>query len=95
MARAVGIPVTRRLGGRLATKNVIILFFSLVFSPSIATFSHRRSTQTKKLIEQKLTGAPKNLGVDSVPILGLMTAIFDFEVLIEGMIESENLFSES
>ena len=31
---------------------------------SIATFSHRRSARIKKLILQKLTGAPRNLGID-------------------------------
>ena len=64
VARAVGIPVGPRSGGRLvmtlmATKKS--LFFYLFF-PSVATFSH--SARIKKLILQKLTGAPKNLDVD-------------------------------
>ena len=67
LARACGVPVCRRSGGRLATtlvatKNDIIFFsFSPRFFSSVATFSHRRSDQIKKLILQKSTGAPKNL----------------------------------
>ena len=40
--------------------------FSPFFS-SVATFSHRRSARIKKLIQRKLLGAPKNLGVDILP----------------------------
>ena len=32
-----------------------------------ATFSHRQSARIKKLIWQKLTGAPNNLGLDTFP----------------------------
>ena len=44
-----------------------------------------------------MTGAPKNLGVDHFPDnAGHFGAPFlVFEVLIEEMIESKNLFSES
>ena len=67
LARAVGIPVGPRSGGRLvmtlmATKKS--LFFYLFF-PSVATFSH--SARIKKLILQKLTGEPQNLGLDTSP----------------------------
>ena len=47
LARAVGVPVGRHSGGRLATTLV--------------------ATMIKKLILQKLTGEPKNLGVDPFP----------------------------
>ena len=57
LARAGGVPVGRRLRGRLATRlvasiNVIIfspsIFYHFFFS--VATFSHSRSAQIKKLI---------------------------------------------
>ena len=41
--------------------------FPPVFFSSVVTFSHRGSARIKTLIEQKLTGAPKNLGVDPFP----------------------------
>ena len=55
LARAVGVPVGRRSAGRqattlVATKNVIIYFFSFFFPFfffSVATFSHRRSAGIK------------------------------------------------
>ena len=62
LARAVGVAVGRRSGGRMATtlvatKNVFIFLFIFFFhhhffSPlfSVATFSHRRSARIKKLI---------------------------------------------
>ena len=57
-------------------------FLSPPFSPffSVVTFSHRRSARIKKLISQKLTGTPKNLGVDRppLPFLGPLAAILDF-----------------
>ena len=70
------------------------LFFSVVY------FSHRRSDQIAKLILRKLSGATKNLEVDPFPgpvghFVGPLAAILDFEVLIEGMIKSKNLFYES
>ena len=58
LARAVGVPVGRRSGGRLATtlvatKNVFI-FFLFFFPPFffffVVTFSHRRSARIKKLM---------------------------------------------
>ena len=67
---------------------------------SVVHFSHRRSARIKKLIYRKLTGAPQNLGVDPYPVpVGHFGApwrpFWIFEVLIEGMIESKKLFSES
>ena len=41
------------------------LFFPHFYS--LATFSHRRSARIKKLNQQKLTGVPKNLGMDTFP----------------------------
>ena len=61
---------------------------------------NRGSARIKKLIKRKLTGAAKDLGVDHFqdPI-GHFKApswlFWIFEVLIEGMMESKNLFSES
>ena len=71
------------------------IFFHSIFS--VATFSHRRSAQIKKLLLRKLTGAPKNLGVDHFPTPSaiLRPPGGHFEVLIEGMIESKNLFNKS
>ena len=43
----------------------IKIFFSHFIS--VATFSHRRNARIKKLILRKLTGTPKNLGVDTFP----------------------------
>ena len=40
------------------------LFFSCLFFSTVF-FSHRRSARIKKPILQKLTGAPKNLGLDT------------------------------
>ena len=66
-------------GGRLLAMTQQPLFssvFSFFFPPlfslfsvffSVATFSHRRSARIKKLIQRKLTGTPKNLGVDTFP----------------------------
>ena len=58
LARAVGVAVGRRSGGRLATtlvatKNVFIyllFFFSFFIFSAVATFSHRRRARIKKLI---------------------------------------------
>ena len=89
------------LGGQLATSLVDRYFHHYFFFPfSVATFSHRRSAQIKKLILQKLMGAPRNLGVhhfpDPVGYFGAPWRLFwIFEAFIEGMIESKNLFSES
>ena len=47
--------------------TILFFFFFLFFFFSVATFSHRSSARIKKLIEQKLIGAPKNLGVDTFP----------------------------
>ena len=63
-------------------------------------FCKIRGARIKKLIKQKLTGAPKILGVDHFqdPV-GHFEApwwpFWIFEVLIEGMIESKNLFCKS
>ena len=52
-ARAGGVPVSRRSGGRLATTSVATIFI-IIFPPrflfSVVTFSHRRSARIKKLI---------------------------------------------
>ena len=94
------------LGGRMATTIVDRYFHHYPFfcflkkNFSVATFSHRRSARIKKLISRKLTGAPKILGVDHFqdPV-GHFEApwwpFWIFEVLIEGMIKSKNLFSKS
>ena len=56
LAEAIGVSVGRRSGGRLATAlvvtiNIIIFFHFPIFFPfSVATFSHRRSAEIKKLI---------------------------------------------
>ena len=50
----------------VATISIRCFFFSRFFF-SVATFSHRRSARIKKLIQRKLTGTPKNLGVDTFP----------------------------
>ena len=68
------------------------LFFSVVY------FSHRRSDQIKKLIEQKLMGLPKNLRVRHFPdpvshFWPPQRTFWIFEVLIEGIIKSKKLFS--
>ena len=52
--------------------------------------SHRRNARIKKLILQKLTGAPKNLGIDHYTDPGghfgsPWRPFWIFEVLIEGM----------
>ena len=78
-------------------------FFQLYFLPplaSVVTFSHRRNALIKKPIQQKSTGAPKNLGVDQFPgpvghFGAPLQPFWIFEVLIEGMMESKNLFSKS
>ena len=100
LARACGVPVGRRSGGRLAMTlvasiNVIIFFlFSFLFFFPVVYFSHRRSARIKKLILRKLTGAPKNPGLDPLPdhvghFGALWWQFWNFEVLIEGMIESK------
>ena len=59
LARVVGIPAGRRLGGRLATTLVvtinninIFILFSFISSrfSSVVYFSHRRNAWIKKLI---------------------------------------------
>ena len=45
--------------------NIFPPVFFLV--SSVVYFSHRRSAWIKNLISQKLTGAPKNLGVPPFP----------------------------
>ena len=62
------------------------LFFSTFLFFSFTTFPYKRSARIKKLIQQKLTGAPKNLGVHnfSIPIWALsgpQVAILDFQVV--------------
>merc|ERR1711954_400716 len=66
-------------GTCLLTKHTLRWAYSRYFPPaccllrfaafffSVATFSHRRSARIKKLILRKLTGSPKNLGVDTFP----------------------------
>ena len=61
----------QRSGGRLVAMTYWPLFSSVfplpLFFFSVATFSHRRSARIKNLIAQKLTAAPKNLGVNPFP----------------------------
>ena len=64
LARACGVPVGWHSGGRLATINNII-FFRNFFPPS-STFFIEEVLGSKNLFG-KLTGAPKNLGVDTFP----------------------------
>ena len=96
----------RRSGGRLLAMTQwpvfpsVFSFFFPLFFPSVAIFSHRRSARIKKRIQRNLTGAPKNLGVDHFPDPGghfgtPWRPCWIFEVLIEGIIKSKNLFSES
>ena len=64
---AVGVPVGRCAGDQLATTLVAtknVPRFPLVFSPPSQPFL---SARIIKLILQKLTGAPKNLGEDTFP----------------------------
>ena len=82
LARACRVPVGRRLDGRQATMSdatktifIFFIFFFPVLHPSplhprffpIVIFSHRWSARIKQPITQKLTGAPKNLVVDTFP----------------------------
>ena len=71
LARAVGVPVGQRSGGRqaitlVATITNIFFVFLPVFS-SVIYFSHRRSAPIKKLIKQKMMGASKNLRLNPFP----------------------------
>ena len=51
LAQAMGVPVGRCLGGRLATMNDIFFsFFSVIY------FSHRRNAHIKTLVQPKRTG---------------------------------------
>ena len=94
-----GVPAVRRSGSRLAmtlvaNKNYILCFFPVVY------FSLRRSARIKTLIQRKLTEALKKLGVNPFPdpvghFWTPWRAFWIFEVLIEGMIKSKNLFSKS
>ena len=74
--------------------------FSFLPLFSVTTFSQRRSARIKFFaFLQKLMGVPKNLGVHPFPDpIGHFGASWQpfwmFEVLIEGMIESKNLFSK-
>ena len=75
-------------------------FFIFQFFFSVATFSYRRSARIQKLIWQKWLEMANNLGLDPFPEpVGHFGApwrpFWIFEVLIEGMMESKNLFSES
>ena len=64
---------SRSAFGRLTGNNVsghykrhyFPFLFSFFFS--VVYFYHRRSARIKKLIQRKLTGTPKNLGVDTFP----------------------------
>ena len=65
-----------------------IFFFPVVY------FSHRRSARIKKLIDGKLTGGPKNLGIDTFPhpvchFGAPWQPFWIFEVLAEGSAVSE------
>ena len=83
LALAVGVPVGRRSGVRLATTLVatitLIIFrsplpVSTQFFSSVANFSHRRSAQIKKLIVRKLLRMPRARR----PFWGPLAAIFGF-----------------
>ena len=62
-SRAVSLPVGRHLGGWLAMTLVatITIINNIIIPPPCFYFSHRGGAPIKKLILQKLTGAPKNL----------------------------------
>ena len=71
----------------LVAKKLLYLFRP-PFCSSVLTFLHRRSARIKKLIEQKLTGVPKTLWVDSFPsrpFWGPLAAILDFAVSAPGV----------
>ena len=76
---------------RLAMRLVISTSTFLPLFFRVTTFFNRTAPQIKKLILQKLIGAPKNLGVDTFPDpVGHFGApwrtLWIFEVLIKGMI---------
>ena len=56
-----------RAGLNFSGLDYILIYFSFLFLFPVVYFSHRRSARIKKLILRKLTGAPKNLGVDTFP----------------------------
>ena len=67
----------------VATIFIRIFLFFFPFFPfffSVVTFSHRRSARIKKLIIQKLTGAPRgrHLSRPRWPFWGPLAAILDF-----------------
>ena len=75
--------------GDIIPANICLICF-LSFS-----FSYRMAPRIKKLMLQKLKGRPKNLGIHPVGHFGgLKRPFFIFEILIEGMIESKNLFGK-
>ena len=71
LARAIGVAVGRRQAvdwqRRQWTAIFTIIFHSIFHFFSVATFSHGRSAHMKKLIYQKLIGAPNNLGFNPFP----------------------------
>ena len=98
--RVVGVSVSCHSGGQLATTLVatisviIFLFFSTVY------FSQRRSAQIKnkhlgKVDRSAQKYRSKPFSRPHRPFWGPWQPFLIFEALIEGMIESENLFSKS
>ena len=65
LARADGIAVGHHQAVDWQQRQWTAIFTVIFLSPfSVATFSNRRSARIKKLIQRKLTTAPKNLGLD-------------------------------
>ena len=104
LARAAALQsvADRRSTGNdvVATISAIIFFFFFSFFFSVATFSHRRNARIKKLIQRKWLEMANNLGLDPFPDpIGHFGApwrpFWIFQDLLEGMMESKNLFSES
>ena len=88
LARACGVPavIVHAVSFRQSTAGnghyshqYYFRFLRFSFSSTI-TFSHRRRARIKKLIQQKLTGAPKNLLLSRSrrPFWGPLAAILDF-----------------
>ena len=104
LARAVGVPVGRCSGGRLATTlvatiNDVIFSFSF-FLLSVFFFSHRRSARLKKTYFAKVDGSAQKPGGRLLsrlrqPFWGPWQPFWIFEAIIEGMVETKNLLSES
>ena len=70
LAQEVGIPVFRHSGGPLeqmlvATISTIIFPFSPFFLHRL--LSHSRNALIKRVIQQKITGSPKNQGINPFP----------------------------